>query len=78
MPADRRAAGRQHEVEVLTTCARDYVTWKNKYPEGADRIRGVTVRRFANDADARHRGVQQVLRLDIQQRAQPRTTRWSG
>jgi len=37
----------QHDVEVLTTCARDYVTWKNEYPEGADRIRGVTVRRFA-------------------------------
>jgi len=44
--AERLAA--QHEVEVLTTCARDYVTWKNDYPEGADRIRGVTVRRFAN------------------------------
>jgi glycosyltransferase involved in cell wall biosynthesis len=37
----------QHDVEVLTTCARDYVTWKNEYPEGSDRIRGVTVRRFA-------------------------------
>ena len=44
--AERLAA--QHEVDVLTTCARDYVTWKNEYPEGADRIRGVTVRRFAN------------------------------
>jgi glycosyltransferase involved in cell wall biosynthesis len=42
--AERLAA--QHEVEVLTTCARDYVTWKNEYPEGADRIRGVSVRRF--------------------------------
>ena len=37
-----------HDVEVLTTCAQDYVTWKNDYPEGSDRIRGVTVRRFAN------------------------------
>jgi glycosyltransferase involved in cell wall biosynthesis len=37
----------KHEVEVWTTCARDYVTWKNEYPEGADRVRGVTVRRFS-------------------------------
>jgi glycosyltransferase involved in cell wall biosynthesis len=55
--AERLAA--QHEVDVLTTCARDYVTWKNEYPEGADRIRGVTVRRFANartrDIDAFNR-----------------------
>src|SRR5262245_54686771 len=49
----------QHEVEVLTTCARDYITWKNEYPEGSDRVRGVTVRRFANartrDIDAFNR-----------------------
>jgi glycosyltransferase involved in cell wall biosynthesis len=36
----------RHDVEVLTTCARDYVTWKNEYPEGLDRIRGLDVRRF--------------------------------
>jgi glycosyltransferase involved in cell wall biosynthesis len=44
--AERLAA--THEVDVLTTCARDYVTWKNEYTEGADRICGVTVRRFAS------------------------------
>jgi glycosyltransferase involved in cell wall biosynthesis len=36
-----------HDVEVLTSCAQSYLTWKNDYPEGADRVRGVTVRRFA-------------------------------
>lgn len=49
----------RHAVEVLTTCAADYITWKNEYPEGSDRIRGVTVRRFANaqtrDIDAFNR-----------------------
>jgi glycosyltransferase involved in cell wall biosynthesis len=38
----------KHDVDVLTTCARDYITWENEYPEGNDRIRGVTVRRFKN------------------------------
>ena len=41
----------RHDVEVLTTCARDYITWKNEYPAGTDRIRGVTVRRFENDCE---------------------------
>jgi len=38
---------RHAEVEVLTTCARDYITWKNEWPPGEERINGVRVRRFA-------------------------------
>jgi glycosyltransferase involved in cell wall biosynthesis len=37
----------RHDVDVLTTCARDSNTWKNQYVEGTDRVRGVLVRRFA-------------------------------
>jgi len=36
----------RHDVDVLTTCARDPLTWKNEYAEGADRVRGVLVRHF--------------------------------
>jgi glycosyltransferase involved in cell wall biosynthesis len=37
----------RHDVDVLTTCARDPGTWRNEYTEGTDRVRGVLVRRFA-------------------------------
>ena len=37
---------RHAEVEVFTTCARDYVTWANELPEGAEPQGGVLVRRF--------------------------------
>jgi glycosyltransferase involved in cell wall biosynthesis len=35
-----------HDVEVLTTCARDYLTWRNVYPPGLETVHGVRVRRF--------------------------------
>ena len=35
-----------HDVTVLTTCARDYVTWANAYPPGASDVNGVRVLRF--------------------------------
>jgi glycosyltransferase involved in cell wall biosynthesis len=37
---------RRAEVEVLTTCASDYITWANHYPEGLERLNGIPVRRF--------------------------------
>jgi len=43
--AERLAAeGRQ--VEVLTTCARDHLTWQNVHRPGLTREQGVAVRRF--------------------------------
>jgi glycosyltransferase involved in cell wall biosynthesis len=33
-------------VEVLTTCASDYITWRNALPAGVETVRGVAVRRF--------------------------------
>ena len=35
------------DVRVLTTCARDYVTWRNEFRPGEERLAGVTVERFA-------------------------------
>jgi glycosyltransferase involved in cell wall biosynthesis len=37
---------RHADVEVLTTCATDYVTWRNELGAGAERVKGVPVRRF--------------------------------
>lgn len=37
---------RHAEVEVLTTCAQDYVTWRNAYPAGSETLGGILVRRF--------------------------------
>jgi len=38
--------GRRAEVDVLTTCARDYITWRNELPAGGSEVNGVRVRRF--------------------------------
>ena len=34
------------QVEVLTTCARDYISWRNELAAGEDEVHGVRVRRF--------------------------------
>ena len=34
-------------LRVLTTCARDYLTWRNEFPAGTTEINGIPVERFA-------------------------------
>jgi len=34
------------DVRVLTTCARDYITWRNEWPAGTEVIGGIAVERF--------------------------------
>lgn len=51
---------REWDVEVLTTCALDYMTWANHYPAGDERIGPILIRRFDVDAP---RDVQAFNRL---------------
>jgi len=37
---------RHGQVDVLTTCATDYVTWRNELQPGVETVNGVSVRRF--------------------------------
>ena len=35
-----------HDVTILTTCARDHISWRNEYPAGASEAGPLHVRRF--------------------------------
>lgn len=39
---------KHHDVEVLTTCSKNYHTWENEYRHGNEIINDVLVRRFRN------------------------------
>jgi glycosyltransferase involved in cell wall biosynthesis len=39
------------DVEVLTTCAVDHITWRNRYPAGVASEDGIVVRRFPVDVE---------------------------
>ena len=40
---------KKNTIEIITTCAIDYVTWKNEYPDGTSVLNNVTVHRFPVD-----------------------------
>jgi glycosyltransferase involved in cell wall biosynthesis len=49
----------QHDVTVLTTCAKDHITWRNHYPAGESRLEPAAPGRGAGDAGLR------VLRFPV-------------
>jgi glycosyltransferase involved in cell wall biosynthesis len=44
MIAERLASN--HDVTILTTCAKDHISWRNEYPAGASEAGALHVRRF--------------------------------
>ena len=52
------AAG--HEIEVLTTCARNHATWANEFEPGVCAVNGITVRRFPVNE---HRDIEVLVEL---------------
>ena len=52
-----------YDVEVLTSCALDYISWENHYHEGVSDVNGVSVRRFAAE---RTRDVHEFRKLTEQ------------
>lgn len=58
------------EVSVFTTCARDYVSWRNELPEGVEMLGGVKVRRFPVEEE---RDLESFNRLSERLYAGPRS-----
>ena len=62
---------RHAEVEVVTTCAQDYVTWRNELPAGVEQVNGVPVRRFP----VRTNAIPHAIRPAVAPRLRARRTR---
>lgn len=48
--AEQLVSRKGWDVDVLTTCAEDFVTWSDVFPEGNETINGVSVHRFRSAA----------------------------
>lgn len=70
------------EIEVLTTCAYDYITWKNHYEHKFDFVNKIPVRRFKvfreRDPVAFGRWQDQILRSPHSERDELRWLRLEG
>lgn len=68
-----RLAARDHEVDVLTTCAVSYVDWANHYEEGEEDLDGVRVHRLPV---TRPRDQRIFSEIDARMAAPAVTPRW--
>lgn len=41
-----RMLSKDHSVEIVSTCAKNYISWENELPEGSEEIDGIIVHRF--------------------------------
>ena len=67
--AERLAA--HHDVTVLTSCASDYLSWKNTYPAGTSRVGPVTVVRFPVERTRRQHDFAELNNIVASGRATP-------
>ena len=67
--AARGLAGRGHDVEILTTCARSHFSWENEFEPGSFVEDGMTVHRFSTVSSGRH-----LLTRELESRAAARST----
>jgi glycosyltransferase involved in cell wall biosynthesis len=76
--AEGLVAERGWDVEVLTSCAEDFVTWDDVYPEGEGRINGVRVHRFRSAAgrDPSFHPLSAALLADPASASMPDAERW--
>ena len=74
MPLVHHRDGRGgHDVEVVTSCACDYVDWANVYPADTSQIDGVTVHRLRV---SRPRAIESFNRLSGAVRHEPELVPW--
>jgi glycosyltransferase involved in cell wall biosynthesis len=78
MLAEHLVADRGYEVEVLTTCAVDAITWRDELPEATTEVRGVTVHRIASAVgrDPDFHPLWARLREDPRRATQDEMERW--
>ncbi len=62
---------RRHDVRVETTCARDYLEWRNHYPAGPDVVGGLPVRRHPVQRPRSERAFGELSRRVFEEEHEP-------